>query len=151
MTWSGYLLSIPFARRQPLLDRHSNVSRISTPGDPCNIPSGVGLRNSSGLVFGRRPPGWPTQASCGDTPLAIATIDRTGAHELPAIAMVGRMAGLAQDGRGGDRLAAHLADRRARVGELGGAGRDDRDPLAQPCGHPLSQAVVDDQGLPDGG
>src|SRR5438270_26277 len=143
MTWSGYLLSIPFARRQPLLDRHSHDSGGSSHRDPCKIPARTPLRNCSDSVFGHVGPPLPDLASSRDTLLAAAAVDRTGADELPAVAMVGRLARLADDAGRDDRLAADLADRRPRVGGLGGADRDDRDALAQPRGHALAEPVVD--------
>src|SRR5690348_14501474 len=80
--------------------------------------------------------------SCRDALLAVAAVDRAGADELPAVAVMGRLARRAEDAGDDDRLAADLADRGPGVVERRGAGGDDRDAFVELGGHTLTEAVV---------
>src|SRR5262249_51210684 len=82
---------------------------------------------------------------------AVAAVDRAGTDVLPAIAMMRGVAGGADDdGPGGDRLAADLADRRAGVLLPGLRTVHHRAAPAHPALPALEEAVVDQQGLADG-
>src|SRR5262249_43659862 len=92
--------------------------------------------------------GRPYDRLLGHADLAVAAVDGAGADVVPAVAMMRRVAGGADDRVAGvDRLAADLTDGRAGVlvGRPGAV--DDRDPLVHPAVDALEQAVVDDQGL----
>ena len=106
----------------------------------------------TGLGAGEKGPtaAGPSPSSDGDPDLALTAIDRASADELPAIAMVGGLAGGADDDRGHpDRIAADLAGRRALLARLGGPGPDDRDPDRKPGGDALLKAVVQDERVAD--
>ena len=83
--------------------------------------------------------------------LAVAAVDRAGADELPAVAVVGGPAGRADHPGFDDRLAADLADRRAGVLGVGRARpRRSRSPGRAGWRRPIWRPSWIDQRLVDG-